>query len=139
MSYLVLHEKGSYQVSRRVYEKLSEKDKQLVSPRGRFIDSPNLLYRWNDINKGFVEVYKYNNRDDIGFISIAVVPEARGQGVGLLLARKAIDGCRKKGIKKLIWRCEIDNIGSIKLAERSGFSLNKVGKSFKEYVIILNK
>lgn len=134
----LLDETYSYQVSRKIYEKLSEKDKILVSPRGNFVDSPNLLYRYNDINKGFVEVYKYNNRDDIGFISIAVVPEARGQGIGVLLARKAINGCKIKGIKKLIWRCEIDNIASVKLAERAGFKLNRTGKNFKEYIFILN-
>lgn len=124
----------SYKVSKAIYDKLSDSDKLLVSPRGRFIDSPNLLYRWNDINKGFVEVYKYNSHEDIGFISIAVVPEIRGQGVGVLLAKNAINGCKSKGMKELIWRCEVTNLASSRLAEKAGFKLAKTGKSFKEYV-----
>lgn len=127
----------SYKDSLKVYKSLSPNEQLLVSPNGRFINSPNLLFRYNhkinQIPMGFAEVYKYNDRDDAGFIIVAISPEARGQKIADILVQKSISGCKSNHIKKLIWRCDISNQASMKIAERNGFVLDKIGKSYKVY------
>lgn len=71
---------------------------------------------------GFIDVYTFDNEPETGIIVIAVEPAARGTGLSQKLVQKAIDDAPSFGIKKLVWRADTDNIASIKLAQKMGFT-----------------
>jgi ribosomal protein S18 acetylase RimI-like enzyme len=52
---------------------------------------------------------------------IAIVPEKRGRGIAILLAQKAEEVLRKKGVKIIALLIERDNTVSINLAKKLGF------------------
>ena len=135
-----LHE--NFNDSLSVYNQLSDDEKKLLSPRGKFIDSPNLIYRYNHLvngkSIGFIEVYKLNgNSNSTGFITLAIVPKYRSKGISYILIKKAIDGCKSKGYSKLIYRIDNSNMASRTVAEKNGFILNRQGKSYSEYYLII--
>ena len=135
-----LHE--NFNDSLSVYNQLSDDEKKLLSPRGKFIDSPNLIYRYNHLvngkSVGFIEVYKLNgNSNSTGFITLAIAPKYRSKGISYVLIKKAIDGCKSKGYSKLIYRIDNSNVSSRAVAEKNGFILNHQGKNYSEYYLII--
>ena len=131
-----LHE--NFNDSLSVYNQLSDDEKKLLSPRGKFIDSPNLIYRYNHLvngkSVGFIEVYKLNgNSNTTGYITLAIAPKYRSKGISYILIKKAIDGCKSKGYSKLIYRIDNSNVSSRSVAEKNGFILNHQGKNYSEY------
>ena len=93
-----------------------------------FKDSPYVKYRniiyTDKKNKigGFIDIYAFDDAPDTGIVVVAVDPRARGKGIASRLVKTAIKELPKKGINTLIWRADNDNIASIKLAEKLGFS-----------------
>lgn len=129
---------NGYSDAKRIYDSLSDEDKKFVSPNGRFVDSPALAYRYiHKVGKdvaGFIDCYKYNGKSTTSaFIVYAVSSKFRGKGISKILLDKAVVGCRAKGYKKLIYKCDSKNTASAKAAESYGFKLVKSSKNQKSY------
>lgn len=125
----IINNSNTYQDVLSVYNRLSEKDKLLVSPRGKFIDSPNLVSREikyvNNEPVGFCEAYKYNGKTDKAFIIVAVLDEYRGNNIATELIQKTVNNCFNQNYKTIIYRCDSNNISSKNLAIKNNFSLVK--------------
>lgn len=95
-----------------------------------FKDSPYVKYRdvmylKNGRGKtigGFIDVYSFDSDPDTGIVVIALEPGARGTGLATKLVQKALKKLPSLGIKKVIWRADVDNIASQKLAKKLGFT-----------------
>lgn len=120
----------------KIYNSLPKEQQLLVAPRGRFIDSPNLLYRLlADKDKGFVELYKLPSEKKKAFLTVAVSPEAQGKGIGKQLVQKAIEEAKlRQDIESIIYKVDNDNIASSKLGASVG-KLKKKTPDFTEYEI----
>lgn len=125
----IINNSNTYQDVLSVYNRLSEKDKLLVSPREKFIDSPNLVSREvkyvNNEPVGFSEAYKYNGKTDKAFIIVAVLEEYRGNNIATELIQKTVNNCFNQNYKTIIYRCDSNNIPSKNLAIKNNFSLVK--------------
>lgn len=73
---------------------------------------------------GWAGVSPYSSRScyaGIGECSVYVAPEARGKGVGRVLAEALAASAEEQGLHKLTGKLFTDNIASAKLCERCGF------------------
>jgi len=74
---------------------------------------------------GWAGLAPYSNRPcyaGIGECSVYVASEARGRGVGTALTEALASTAREGGFHKLIGKLFTDNVASIRLVERCGFS-----------------
>ena len=137
-----VNESVTYQDVKKLVDSFSKEDLLKFSPSGRFVDSPNCIYR-NIIKSGkyggFIEVYKMANSKSTGFITIAVQSEARGSNIGTKLVNTMIKDIDKNIVSKLIWRCEKDNDASNALAKKCGFELKSESKNQNTYILELDK
>ena len=129
---------GTYQDSLSIYNSLTPQEKKWCSPSGRFIDSPILISRQviYDRNRpaAFGEVYKWNGKSkNVGFIVLAVHKNYRGKGYAKQVIDRCITEIKQLGYSRLIYRVDIENTASIRLAERYGFELTKESKGYKSY------
>ena len=137
--------KKDYWRAKEIYDSLTDQEKQFVSPRGKFVDSDKILFReiiQNDEEQdvGFIDVYEFNNSKQVGFIVMAIHPDFRGQGYSRKLITSAIENCKKLGLRKLIYRCDTENINSIRtIKSDKRFTLITKGKTYQSYEIDLNK
>ena len=111
--------KKDYWRAKEIYDSLTDQEKHWVSPRGEFIDSDKILFREimqseKGQDAGFIDVYEFNNDKKIGFIVMAVHPDFRSQGYARRLRTSAIENCKRFKMKKLIYRCDDENIGSLR-------------------------
>ena len=111
--------KKDYWRAKEIYDSLTDQEKHWVSPRGEFIDSDKILFREimqseKGQDAGFIDVYEFNNDKKIGFIVMAVHPDFRSQGYARRLRTSAIENCKRFKMRKLIYRCDIENIGSLR-------------------------
>lgn len=115
----------SYTDSLDVYNSLSSTEKNYISPRGRYIDSPSLVFRHNEKEGnetiGFVEVYKIPNtyQEYQGSVVLAIKPKYRGSGVFGKLMDICINRMRVKGYHSLIYQVNKNNIASQKAIEKN--------------------
>ena len=137
--------KKDYERAKAIYDSLIDQEKQFVSPRGKFVDSDKILFReiiQNDEEQdvGFIDVYEFNNSKQVGFIVMAIHPDFRGQWYSRKLITSAIENCKKLGLRKLIYRCDTENINSIRtIKSDKRFTLITKGKTYQSYEIDLNK
>ena len=111
--------KKDYWRAKEIYDSLTDQEKHWVSPRGEFIDSDKILFREimqseKGQDAGFIDVYEFNNDKKIGFIVMAVHPDFRSQGYARRLRTSAIENCKRFKMRKLIYRCDVENIGSLR-------------------------
>ena len=111
-----------------VYDSLSDKDKTLISPTGKFINSPYLISRNIKYTEkrpvGFAEAYKYNgNSQNTAFIIVAVLEDYRKLGIGSELIQNTCNDCFNQGYTRIIYKCDKNNKNSAALAEKNGFQL----------------
>lgn len=111
--------KKDYWRAKEIYDSLTDQEKHWVSPRGEFIDSDKILFREimqseKGQDAGFIDVYEFNNDKKIGFIVMAVHPDFRSQGYSRRLRTSAIENCKRFKMRKLIYRCDVENIGSLR-------------------------
>lgn len=120
----------------KIYNSLPKEQQLLVAPRGRFVDSPNLLYRLlADKDKGFVELYKLPSEKNKAFLTVAVSPDAQGKGIGKKLVQKAIEEAKlRRDIESIIYKADNGNVASSKLGASVG-KLKKKTPDFTEYEI----
>ena len=130
------HSKTDYERVLEIYNSLSPEQKMFVAPRGRFVDSPNLLYRLlADKDKGFVELYKLPSEKNKAFLTVAVSPDAQGKGIGKQLVQKAIEEAKlRRDIESIIYKVDNGNVASSKLGASVG-KLKKKTPDFTEYEI----
>lgn len=139
----IIIQEDSYKDSLIVYNNLSNKEKKFVSPKGSFEESPDLLIREIEYDKNknpiaFIEVYKYDDKKS-GFISIAVDSRFRGQGIAKKLFKKATSIAKNKGLIKLIYKLDSNNLNSKKLIESLGYKLDNSDKNNFTYIINLKE
>lgn len=104
-------EHTTYQSALNLYNKLSNKEKSYVAPRGHYIDSSKLSFRLglvdNDYLVGFIDVYEFRKGE--GFIIVAVDPDYRGLGIAKKLLKASIAEAVKNNFNKLIYTVDKDN------------------------------
>lgn len=110
-------EDDTYQQVLDIYNSLPEKEQKYIAPRGKFVDSPNLVYRNVIDNKGFAELYNIANGK--AFITLAVRPEAQGKGLGKALLADAIRAAKaNKDIKAIVYKADNNNTASQNLINK---------------------
>ena len=83
---------------------------------------------------GFIFAYEtLPFRGKLHIHHIAITPEYQNQGIGIFLYKTLIEKAKKKHIKKIIARINLDNPASIRLHEKIGFHL----KDRKEAILNL--
>lgn len=114
-----------YKDAKALYDKLSNGEKKFVAPRGKYIDSPKLVFRLgekdNDTLIGFVDVYYFPDaKNDIreGFIIMAVDPAYRGRGVAKKLISKAVKKAKEVGFDALVYEVDFANKHSINFIQK---------------------
>ena len=73
---------------------------------------------------GWAGLAPYSTREcyaGIGEASVYVAPQARGCGLGALLAEALASAAEERGFHKMIGKLFTDNVASIRLVERCGF------------------
>lgn len=131
-----MHSKTDYERALEVYNSLLPQQKLFVAPKGKFVDSPSLIYRHlAPKDAGFVEMYKFHPNKDEAFITLAVRPENQGKGIGKQLLQKAIEEAKaRKDINSVIYRADSGSKVSDKLGSSAGKLKNKT-PDFTEYKI----
>ncbi len=143
-----LKENPTYEDALKVFNKLDFDDRANIVPRHpdflRKVPDDILFDRQVAIDGdgnpvGFNEFYY--GRDKLGrrqspHNSIAVVPEARGNGLSRLMVEAAIRKARKEKIRRLVWEAFADNDGSIRAAMSAGFedATPKNAKGYRRFV-----
>lgn len=100
-----------------IYNRLPMQQKKFVAPRGKFVDSPSVAIRtMNPDEKGYAEVYQFTPGE--GFVSLAVSPEAQGQGRARQLLEEVLKLARRKRLETLIYEASKENKPSVHLAKK---------------------
>lgn len=130
----------NYEQAHGLYERLDDKEKNFLAPKGNYVDSQNLLLRKgfldNDFCYAFCDVYTWADSLDTGVLTLAVDPSVRGQGLGYLAAKGAIDAASKFGISHFIYRVDKKNKPSIGLAEKLGGQLESEDEKMYKFKIL---
>ena len=125
-----LNESATFNQVKRIVNNIPKEEHHWFYHGDEFKDSPYVKYRdvmylKNGRGKtigGFIDVYSFDSDPDTGIVVIALEPGARGTGLATKLVQKALKKLPALGIKKVIWRADIDNIASQKLAKKLGFT-----------------
>jgi L-amino acid N-acyltransferase YncA len=86
---------------------------------------PLLVAESRETPIGWAGVTPYSPRPcyaGIGECSVYVAPEARGRGVGTALAETLATEAKRRDFHKLVGKLFTDNVPSLRLVERCGFS-----------------
>ena len=122
---------AGYKDALEVWNGLTPEEKKLVSPRGQYVDSPNLAYRYvkkvDGIPVGFIDAYNLKtgrgNSSRIAFLILAVGNQHRHQGITKELLKKAETNLTQRGYSAMQYRVEKTNTASIATANSYGFEL----------------
>lgn len=122
-----------------IYNKLPKEQQLYVAPSGKFVDSPRLLDRYIlERQKGFIEAYKTSNPSE-AFVTLAVSPEFRGQGLGKKLINESLLRLKDKGIRNIIYKVDNKNKASKALAQYFNSEPDEVTEDYSIYKIpVLN-
>ena len=125
-----MNEAATFSQVKRIVNNIPKEEHHWFYHGDEFKDSPYVKYRdvmylKNGRGKtigGFIDVYSFDSDPDTGIVVIALEPGARGTGLATKLVQKALKKLPALGIKKVIWRADVDNIASQKLAKKLGFT-----------------
>lgn len=145
-----MNESATFSQVKRIVNNIPKEEHHWFYHGDEFKDSPYVKYRdamylKNGRGKtigGFIDVYSFDSDPDTGIVVIALEPGARGTGLATKLVQKALKKLPSLGIKKVIWRADVDNIASQKLAQKLGFtdiSDLKANPDQYKYQMILNE
>jgi len=132
------HTQQQYHGSRWNQFSEQEKEDHLQSRKSEFAINLNTGFCFvaerNDQVIGFIFAYEtLPFRGKVHIHHIAIALGYQNQGIGMLLYKKLIEKAKKKHIKKIIARINLDNPASIRLHEKIGFHL----KDRKEAILYL--
>ena len=126
----ILESDGTHMDALRVYNSMDAKDKKFISYDGSYQTSNNKTACYRHIEregflttKGFIECFK--DFDNIASIVIGVHPKYRGEGLATKMMEQMLKEFPKENpdINELVWRADVKNTKSRKLAEKFGFEL----------------
>lgn len=128
--YDTANESATFNQVKKIVDNIPKEEHHWFYHGKEFKDSPYVKYRdvmylRNGRGKtigGFIDVYAFDSDPDTGIVIIALEPAARGTGLATKLVQKALKKLPSLGIKKVIWRADVDNIASQKLAKKLGFT-----------------
>jgi RimJ/RimL family protein N-acetyltransferase len=80
---------------------------------------------------GFVQLAEVHRRNALGWLGLALAPQARGRGLGRAAMASLEDEARRMGLRKLLLQVRTDNPGAIALYERAGYA--RVGVLRRHY------
>jgi GNAT superfamily N-acetyltransferase len=83
---------------------------QLLARRGAALGFATLYWTWSTVRAARIGVMN----------DIYVVPEARGEGVGVALIEACRERCRERGMSRLEWRTAPTNVQAQRLYDRVG-------------------
>ena len=121
---------GSHSDVIRVYRAMNSTDQKFVSSDGSYqtIDNSRVCYRHIERDgflsiKGFVECFR--DFDNIASVVIGVHPKYRGEGLATKMMEQLFREFPKENpdINELVWRADVKNKKSKKLAEKFGFKM----------------
>lgn len=113
-----------------VFNSLSTKEKANISTSSSFSNSSTLVRRatLKDSN-GHAQAYAEIERDPddstVGYISVAVHKNDRGQGLSERVCRDVLDDLKDTGLKEVYWETTKDNPASSATAKKLGFEKAK--------------
>lgn len=119
---------ASFKYVKEVFQNLNHKDAQFVNPRGRFVDSPNVAIRYvafdEDLHKpvGFIDGFVFEDAPDTVILVMAVLEKYRKQYVGSELLSYMERAASQDGYYRLLARIENDNLPSIRMTKKHGFT-----------------
>ena len=145
-----MNESATFSQVKRIVNNIPKEEHHWFYHGDEFKDSPYVKYRdvmylKNGRGKtigGFIDIYSFDSDPDTGIVVIALEPGARGTGLATKLVQKALKKLPSLGITKVIWRADVDNIASQKLAQKLGFtdiSDLKANPDQYKYEYILNE
>jgi len=82
------------------------------------------------IELGLSEMRRFNLIKKGHVVSLAVLPEYRGKGVGIALASKALKSMLEYGAKESYLEVRVSNLVAVRLYEKLGFSVVKAKKNY---------
>ena len=56
----------------------------------------------------------------------AVVPEARGRGIGRLMLQRAVDEARAAGVRRVVLATAAADVGALRFYQRCGFRMTRI-------------
>ena len=126
----MLESDGTHMDALRVYNSMDAKDKKFISNDESYQTSNDKTACYRHIEregflttKGFIECFK--DFDNIASIVIGVHPKYRGEGLATKMMEQMLKEFPKENpdINELVWRADVKNTKSRKLAEKFGFEL----------------
>lgn len=119
---------------RSIIDTLSDKEKKYIGD-GEWSGTDITIYRDIIYKNGkavaFLELYRFKEEPDTGYICVAISKEERGQGYARQLVNKvhSIYSLENDGLRYLGWLVDNDNNASITLANSLGFKIDSKQKS----------
>lgn len=142
MSFLIISYKRTAPFSdvQKVIRSLSQAEYHYLTPRGRYIESPNLKARvvvYDDRKPvGFIEGVIFDDAPKTLIVSIAVSPQARHQGLAANLLDKIVAEKAYLDFDTLFARVDKVNVASQRLLEKNGFT--QIRDNGSQYVYTKN-
>lgn len=115
----------TYSDAKKVFDSLSSKDKKNLTSNGEYSKSSMLVSRKVLKDNAFAEIEHDPDDENIGYISVATSPNARGKGYAKQIASEVISDAERKGLREIYWETTKDNPGSGALARSLGFEKTK--------------
>jgi RimJ/RimL family protein N-acetyltransferase len=82
--------------------------------------------------EGFAQIAEIHHRNRFGWLGIALVPEARGRGLGArALAEAETAAARELGLRKLLLQVRFDNSAALGLYDGAGW--RRAGRLLEQY------
>ena len=139
--------KGGEEVgtAKEVFNSLSNKEKANMSSNGSFTNSKTLVKRSiiqdsDGHAKAFAEVERDLDDPTVGYLSVAVHKNHRGQGLSVRACQEVLNDLDKKGLSEVYWETTKDNPASSATAKKLGFTkAHDFDSNEDNYVLKLSK
>lgn len=115
----------TYSDAKKIFDSLSSKDKKNLTSNDEYSKSPMLVSRKVLKDNAFAEIEHDPDDENIGYISVATSPNARGKGYAKQIASEVISDAERKGLREIYWETTKDNPDSGALARSLGFEKTK--------------
>lgn len=127
--------------AKEIFNSLSRKEKAELSSTGHFSNSKTLVTRKvvkNSSGKpvAFAEIERDPDDFKIGYLSVAVHKNFRGQGLSLKASQLVLNDAKGRGLEEIYWETTKDNKASSASAKKLGFKpAENFGANDDNYVL----